>query len=74
MKKAKQVSKQMGLSFNDLVLGIMSKSIKRHFIAMNDPTDQISVLCAFTFKRIPEKPKDYWFGNRFAGVTIYLSL
>ena len=74
MKKAKDVAKQMGMSFNDLVLGIMSKSIKRHFIAMNDPTDQISVACPITFKRIPENTKDYWFGNRFATVTIYLSL
>ena len=28
MKKSKEVAKQMGITFNDLVMGLVSKSIK----------------------------------------------
>jgi hypothetical protein len=33
MEKAKKKAKEMGLTFNDLILGIVSKSLKLHFLA-----------------------------------------
>ena len=33
MKKSKALAKNMGLTFNDLIMGLVSKSIKTHFIA-----------------------------------------
>lgn len=64
----------MGISFNDLVLGIVSKSLKMHFIAEDDDTKSVSLALPFTFKAIPKDPKKYKFGNFFAGLTIYLDL
>ena len=49
MKKAKALSKKMGLSFNDLILGIISSSLKEHFEANEDDTDEITVSLPFTF-------------------------
>jgi hypothetical protein len=36
MVKAKALSKKMGISFNDLMLGLVSSSIKEHFVAEGD--------------------------------------
>ena len=32
MKKAKELGKKMGITFNELVMGIISKTVKQHFI------------------------------------------
>lgn len=49
MIKAKALSKKMGISFNDLILGIVSSSLKEHFMAEGDNSDEISVAIPFTF-------------------------
>lgn len=74
MTKAKRVSKSMNISFNDLIMGIVSKSLKLHFIAEEDDSKFISLALPFTFKAIPKNPKNYTFGNFFAGLTLYLDL
>ena len=74
MKKAKALSKKMGLSFNDLILGIVSSSLKEHFEANGDDTDEISVSIPFTFQTIPKNVEDYKFGNDFVPLTCYLKL
>ena len=49
MVKAKALCKKMGISFNDLMLGIVSSSIKEHFLAEGDQTKEITVSIPFTF-------------------------
>lgn len=53
MKKSKALAKTMGLTFNDLIMGLVSKSIKTHFIAQGDSSEEISVAVPFTFQSIP---------------------
>ena len=36
MKRAKALAKKFGLTFNDLILGIMSNTIKKYFLIKND--------------------------------------
>ena len=74
MKKAKALSKQMGITFNDLVLGMVSKVFKRHFDVQKDENKIITVSVPFTFNSIPKDSADYKFGNRFAGLTVFLPL
>lgn len=76
MKKAKIVAKEMGngMTFNDLVLGMMSQALKQHFNEHKDESKYVSVSFPFTFNQIPLNPKDYKFGNNFAALTCYLPL
>ena len=64
----------MGITFNDLILGIISKALKTHFVAEEDESKYVSLALPYTFKTIPKNPKDYTFGNFFACLTIYLDL
>ena len=49
MKKAKALSKSMGITFNDLILGMVSKVFKQHFDDNNDKSKFISVQSPLTF-------------------------
>merc|ERR1712086_721679 len=74
MKKAKELSKKMDMTFNDMVMGMTSKVLKQHFVAEGDKSESISVTMPFSFKTIPLKVKDYCYGNQFVSLTIYLKL
>ena len=74
MKKAKDMSKKLNMTFNDMMMGVTSKVLKQHFIAEGDKTESISVTMPFSFKTIPLKVKDYVYGNQFVALTIYLKL
>ena len=64
----------MGLTFNDLIMGLVSKSIKTHFVAQGDSTEEIGVAVPFSYQSIPQKVKDYTFGNNFVPLVMYLDL
>lgn len=49
MKKAKELAKKMGLTFNDLIMGLVSKSLKTHFVAEGDSTEEIGVAVPFSY-------------------------
>jgi len=49
MRKIKSKAKEMGVTFNDLITGIVSKSLKMHFNEQGDTTDYISLGVPFTF-------------------------
>lgn len=74
MVKAKAKAKSMGVTFNDLIMGIVSCGLKEHFVAQGDTQDQITMQCPFTFQSIPKDPKDYKFGNDFVALAFYLKL
>ena len=54
-KKAKELSKKMGMTLNDLMLGITTKCVKEYFVSQGDQTEEISVSMPFSFATIPEK-------------------
>ena len=49
MVKTKAKAKEMGVTFNDLVLGIVSKCVKAYFVEKGDNTEHISISVPFTF-------------------------
>lgn len=49
MIKSKAKAKEMGITFNDLMTGIVSKSLKMHFKEQGDPTDYVTLGVPFTF-------------------------
>jgi hypothetical protein len=59
LPKSKVLAKSMGITFNDLVLGLLSKSLKSYFVAHGDDSTYISLAMPFSFNTIPENMKDY---------------
>jgi hypothetical protein len=76
MKKAKAKAKELDpkMTFNDLILAVVSTTFKEYFVQKGDYSKYISVNFPFTFNQIPENSKHYRFGNNFAGLTCYLPL
>ena len=75
MKKAKELAKKMGLSYNELCLGVLSKTTKQYFIEQGDPdTSMVSILLPFTFHGIPKNPVDYVYQNNFSSLPFFLDL
>lgn len=74
LQKMKDVSKKFKVNYNDLVLGMISKALKEHFIKNNDKSNQVTIVMPFTFNEVPKDPAEYKYLNRFGSVTIYLKL
>ena len=74
MRKAKALSKKMGMTINDMMMGLTSKVLKQYFVSKGDSTDTITVGLPLTFKNIAKKVKDYTYGNKFASLTVYMKL
>lgn len=74
MIKAKALVKEKGITFNDLMMGITSRVLKLYFKSKGDESSQISITCPMAFKVIPDKVKNYTFGNDFSAITIYFKL
>jgi hypothetical protein len=47
--KAKAIAKNKGITFNDLVMGLISQSMKSYFKKYNDETKTITVALPFSF-------------------------
>ena len=74
VKKTKELSKKMGITLNDLIMGISSKVLKQYFVSQGDDSEQLTMTMPFTFKAIPENRDQYTYGNKFVSLTVYLKL
>ena len=74
MRKSKVVAKQMGLTFNDLMLGIIGRALKVHFKKNKDDTDMITMSIPFTFQQISKDRSKWSYGNDFCVLSLYLPL
>jgi len=74
MTKAKKLSRAKGVTFNDLMLAIISKSLKQYFTHFGDKSEEVTIAMPFSFKTIPLHPKDYVYGNEFVSLTYFLKL
>jgi NRPS condensation-like uncharacterized protein len=74
VQKSKDLAKKMGITLNDLVLGVTSTILKKYFVSHGDESEEISVTMPFTFRAFPEKVEDYTYGNKFVSLTVYLKL
>lgn len=74
MKKTKGLSKKLGITLNELVMGLVSKTWKHYFQHCKDETDEVSVTLSYTFQTIEKDPVDYKFYNNVAGLTFYMKL
>ena len=54
MKKAKAHSKRMGITFNELVLGVLSKTTKAYFKEQGDDSSMITIALPFCFNSVPK--------------------
>ena len=53
MAKAKKLSHEKRVSFNDLMLAITSKSLKKYFTHFGDKSEEVTLAMPFSFKSIP---------------------
>lgn len=74
IKKAKALAKKMEVSLNEIIMGLVSRSLKWHFVKHNDDTKEISVAVPFTFNDVPRDPAEYKYKNNFISITIYMCL
>ena len=72
--KAKKLAKSTGNTFNELIMAIISTSLKEYFVAHKDETTNVTVSVPFSFRTIPTKKTDYRYGNAFASMCLYLNL
>lgn len=74
VKKIKAISKKDKVTFNDIMMAVSSTVLKKYFESRGDRTGEVSVTCPFSFKTMPENPKDYVYENDFCSLTVYLPL
>jgi len=72
--KAKEVAKQNKATLNDIMLAVTTKVLKRHFIKMKDDTETITMAVPYSFRTIPQNPKDYVYDNQVVSLTLYVKL
>lgn len=59
--------KELGVTFNDLFMTIMSLSIKRYFISKGDEkSNKMLVMIPINFRERPTTPENFEFKNQFA--------
>lgn len=51
--KAKKLAKSTGNTFNELIMAIISTSLKEYFVAHKDETTNVTVSVPFSFRTIP---------------------
>ena len=71
---AKALAKSTGHTFNELVMAIISTSLKEYFVARKDETKYVTVSVPFSCRTIPTKMSSYRFGNAFASASMYMNL
>jgi hypothetical protein len=72
--KAKTLAKSTGNTFNELVMAIISTSLREYFVARGDTSKYVSMSVPFSFRTIPTKKTSYRFGNAFASMSLYMDL
>ena len=72
--KIKALSKSKGCTINDVVLALISTSLKDYFVKHGDETGHVTLSVPFTFRSIPQNKWNYKFCNQFAAMQIRLDL
>lgn len=74
LRLAKLEAKKMNMTFNDLVMGIVSKSFKQYFVAKGDSSKFITLQIPYSMAHIPERIEEFEADNSFASMVCYLDL
>jgi len=74
LRLAKIEAKKMNITFNDLVLGMVSKAFKQYFVAKGDDSKYITASVPFSLEAIPDQIEEYTATNNFASLILYLDL
>lgn len=74
LRLAKLEAKKLNITFNDFVLGIVSKAFKQYFVAKGDKSTYLTVSLPYSLETIPEKIEEYHASNNFASIILYLDL
>lgn len=73
-RKVKSMAKKQEITINDLMMTLAQMTFKSYFELKGDPTSNMSWVIPFSFKGIPQKPKDYSYGNKFVGMLLNMNL
>jgi len=72
--KTKALCKKYGVTMNDLMLAVITKVLKKHFVEKGDEQEEITLAIPYTFNSIPTNPRDYVFYNNFTSLTLFVKL
>lgn len=59
LRLAKIEAKKMDITFNDLIMGMVSKAFKQYFIAKGDESKHITVSMPYSLASIPERVETF---------------
>ena len=74
LDKAKVAAKKLDCTFNDLVLGIISKALKLYFKEKGDDSSYVTISVPYSLNTVPNRVEDYKACNSFASLYVYLDL
>ena len=75
MAKVKKLAKSLDATVNDVMLGIATTVLKKHFVKEKDETEAITMSVPFSFKCVPEKVADYVYKNTLTTpLSLYVNL
>jgi len=74
LRLAKLEAKKMDITFNDLILGMISKAMKQYFLAKGDKSTYITTSIPYSLASLPDRIEDYSASNNFASLIFYLDL
>jgi len=73
--KAKKLAKSLNATLNDVMLGVATTVLKKHFVNEKDETEAVTLSVPFSFKCVPEKIDDYVYKNTLTTpLTLYVKL
>jgi hypothetical protein len=73
--KVKKLGKSMNATVNDVMLGIATTVLKKHFVLEKDETEAVTLSVPFSFKCVPEKVEDYVYKNTLTTpLSLYVKL
>ena len=72
--KVKALSKSKKCTVNDIVLAMVSTSLKEYFKLQKDDSTEIILSIPYTFRILPSNKWDYKFCNKFAAMQVSLTL
>lgn len=73
-RKVKALAKKHGATLNDVMLTVSQMTFQKYFEVKGDKSKFMTWAVPISFYGIPERPSDYTYGNKFAGMVIYTDL
>ena len=70
-RKVKVLAKNHEATLNDVMFTICQMTFQKYFEVKEDKSKSMTWAVPISFYGVPEKPSDYTYGNKFAGMVVY---